>query len=277
MNETNLEYPQDYINKIICGDHCDLLPQIPDSSIDLTVTSPPYDNLRDYHGYTFDFPAIAAELYRVTKDGGVVVWVVGDATINGSETGTSFRQALGFMDIGFRLHDTMIWNKGGFSAVGSLAIRYAPVFEYMFVLTKGKLETFHPIKDRLTINGGFIASGTIRQVDGKTKPMSKKMVINPYSQRFNIWECSPQRQQGECHPAPFPDKLAQDHVYSWSNAGDIVLDPMCGSGTTCKAAVKLGRRYIGIDISPDYCAIAEQRIKTELSQPDLPFTKGGGR
>ncbi len=249
------------LNKIICGNCIDVMKRIPDNYIDLTVTSPPYDNLRAYNGYEFNFEEIAQELYRVTKDGRVVVWIVGDETIKGSETGTSFKQALYFKNIGFNLHDTMIWNKGGFSAVGSLKTRYAPVFEYMFVLTKGKIKTFNPIKDRKTKHGGKRASGTVRQKDGSTKPMSKVMTVNEYSQRFNIWEQPPQRQKGECHPAPFPEQLANDHILSWSNEGDIVLDPMCGSGTTCKMAMVNNRKYIGIDISEEYCEIARKRIR----------------
>ena len=249
------------MNKIIQGDCLEVMKTLENNSIDLTVTSPPYDNLRTYNGYTFDFEGIAKELYRVTKQGGVVVWVVGDATIKGSETGTSFKQALYFKEIGFNLHDTMIWNKGGFSAVGALQNRYAPVFEYMFVFSKGYPKSFNPIKDRKTIHGGEKASGTIRQKDGTTKPMSKVMTINEYGQRFNIWEQSPQRQTGG-HPAPFPEKLAEDHIISWSNEGDIILDPMAGSGTTLKMAKKNNRNYIGIEISAEYIKIIEARLRS---------------
>jgi len=236
--------------------------RMPDGFVDLTVTSPPYDNLRTYNGYSFDFEAVAKELFRVTKQGGVVVWVVGDATIKGSETGTSFRQALYFMDCGFNLHDTMIWNKGGFSAVGALASRYAPVFDYMFIFSKGKIKTFNPIKDRKTIHGGKSASGTVRQPDGTTKPMSKKMIINEYGQRYNIWDISPQRQKGKVHPAPFPEQIAQDHILSWSNPGDLVFDPFVGSGTTAKMAILNKRNWIGSEISEEYCKIIERRITT---------------
>ena len=159
-------------NKIYNENCIETMAKIQDNFIDLTVTSPPYDNLRTYNGYSFNFESIAKELYRVTKDGGVVVWIVGDATIKGSETGTSFKQALYFMECGFRLHDTMIWNKGKFSAVGSLKTRYAPVFEYMFVFVKGKLKTFNPIKDRENITFGQKISGNIRQKDGSMKPKS---------------------------------------------------------------------------------------------------------
>jgi site-specific DNA-methyltransferase (adenine-specific) len=247
------------LNTIIQGDCLEVMARMPNDHIDLTVTSPPYDNLRTYNGYVFNFEGIAKELYRITKDGGVVVWVVGDATIKGSETGTSFKQALYFKEIGFNLHDTMIWNKGCFSAVGALVNRYAPVFEYMFILSKGYPKTFNPIKDRKTIHGGKKVNGTVRNKDGSMKPFSKKVTINEFSQRFNIWEQSPQRQIGG-HPAPFPEKMAEDHILSWSNEGDTILDPMAGSGTTLKMAKKNNRNFIGIEISEEYCKIATERI-----------------
>jgi site-specific DNA-methyltransferase (adenine-specific) len=249
------------INRIYNENCLDTMARMPDGFVDLTVTSPPYDDLRDYKGYSFDFERIAKELYRIAKQGGVVIWITGDATVNGSETGTSFRQALFFKEIGFNLHDTMIWNKGGFSAVGALSVRYAPVFEYMFVVSKGKPISFNPIKDRKTKNRGKKAGGTIRQKDGTTKPMSKTMVINEYGQRYNIWEQSPQRQSGKCHPAPFPEQLAKDHIISWSNEGDLVYDPFAGSGTTAKMAMLNKRKYVGSEISKEYFEIAEKRIK----------------
>ena len=256
-------YYEEEAGKIYCGDCLEVMREIPDKSIDMVLTSPPYDNLRDYKGYTFDFEGIAKELFRVTKQGGVVVWVVGDATIKGSETGTSFKQALYFKEIGFNLHDTMIWEKDTFTAVGSLVNRYAPVFEYMFILSKCYPKTFNPIKDRKTIHGGKKVNGTVRNKDGSMKPFSKEVTINEYGQRFNIWEQSPQRQKGG-HPATFPEQLAVDHIISWSNEGDLVLDPMCGSGTTCKMAKILKRNFIDIEISPEYCKIAEQRLRQEI-------------
>jgi site-specific DNA-methyltransferase (adenine-specific) len=235
---------------------------LPSQSIDLTVTSPPYDNLRTYNGYSFDFEGIAKELYRVTKDGGVVVWVVGDATINGSETGTSFKQALYFKEIGFNLHDTMIWNKGTFTAVGALTSRYAPVFEYMFVLSKGQPKTFNPIKDRQNKTFGRKNYGTIRQIDGTTKPMSNiGKPVAEYGQRHNVWELTPEKSNSNrLHPAMFPESLAHDHIVSWSNEGDTVLDCFLGSGTTGKVAKQLNRKFIGIEISPEYLEIASKRI-----------------
>ncbi len=249
------------LNHIYHGDCVDVMRTFPDGVIDLTVTSPPYDNLRTYKGYDFNFEEIAKELYRVTKDGGVVVWVVGDATVKGSETGTSFKQALYFKDIGFRLHDTMIWNKGKFSAVGALKTRYAPVFEYMFVLSKGRPKTFNPIKDRKNKTAGQKITGRIRQKDGSFKEKSTVgKITKEYGQRFNIWEQAPQ-QGNNIHPAPFPEQLAQDHILSWSNVGDLVFDPMCGSGTTCKMAKLNRRNYIGIDIAEEYVELARRRVE----------------
>lgn len=245
---------------LLLGNCADSLKKLPEGSIDLTVTSPPYDNLRDYKGYTFDFEGVAQELFRVTKDGGVVVWVVADATVDGSETGTSFKQALYFKEIGFRLHDTMIWNKGGFSAVGALKTRYGPVFEYMFVLSKGKPKTFNPLKDRLNKHQNKTIGRSKRLPDGSTLK-EPSYVSSEYGQRFNIWDFFPVRQQGEDkHPAPFPEALVRDHILSWSNEGDTVLDPFLGSGTTGKVAVSLNRNFIGCEISEEYMAMAAERI-----------------
>ncbi len=248
------------LNHIYQGDCVDVMRIFPEGVIDLTVTSPPYDNLRTYKGYDFNFEEIAKELYRVTKDGGVVVWVVNDATIKGSETGTSFKQALYFKEIGFNLHDTMIYLKNGFSFPESN--RYPNVFEYMFVFSKNKPKTFNPIKDRLNKNRGKKLTGTDRQKDGSLKPISGLgKVLGNFGVRFNVWQIGNQKKNGT-HPAPFPEQLAQDHILSWSNVGDIVLDPMCGSGTTCKMAKLNRRNYIGIDIAEEYIEIAKRRLNS---------------
>lgn len=250
---------------IIQGDCVDVMATMQDNSVDLTVTSPPYDNLRTYQGYTFDYQKTLDQLYRITKQGGVVVWIVNDATINGSETGTSFRQALYAKDIGFNLHDTMIWNKCGFSAVGALATRYAPVFEFMFVLSKGKVNTFNPIIDKPNIHAGSKKSGTLRQSDGTRTCRSSIGKINrEFGQRYSIWSINHHVQSGEqCHPAPFPIRLAQDHIISWSNEGDTVLDCFSGSGTTGVACIRTNRNFIGIEISEQYCEMARKRITAE--------------
>lgn len=249
--------------KLHLGNCLDILQTIKTDSIDLTVTSPPYDNLRTYKD-TLDWgdhvwKPVLAELFRVTKEGGVVVWVVGDATIKGSETGTSFRQALYAMECGFNLHDTMIWQKPGFSAVGALKTRYAPVFEYMFIFTVGKIKTFNPIKDRPNKVSGTI-TGTIMCADGTRKRMSNEgKSRKPYGQRFNIWNIT-QVNTNDLHPAMFPEVLAHDHIISWSNEGDTVLDPFMGSGTTGKMAVQLGRKFVGIECVPEYHALSKTRI-----------------
>lgn len=258
----------DNINQIICGDCLEVMPDIPDNYIDLTITSPPYDNLRDYKGYTFNFENIAKELYRVTKQGGVVVWVVGDATIKGSETGTSFKQALYFKEIGFNLHDTMIYYKNSYPFPPQN--RYYQQFEYMFVLSKDKPNYVNLLKQKSLYSGS--ATHTQRGKDGITKQFtstSKEERI-----KDNVWKFetgymkSTKDKIAYKHPAMFPEKLVQDHIISWSNKGDIVLDPMCGSGTTCKMAKENGRNYIGIDISKEYCEIARRRIR---AMPELLF------
>lgn len=249
-------------NKIYNENCLETMKRMPDCYIDLTVTSPPYDNLRDYKGYSFDFETIAKELYRVTKEGGTVVWIVNDATVKGSETGTSFKQALGFMQIGFNLHDTMVWNKGTFSSVGSLQTRYASVFEYMFILTKGKIKTFNPIKDRKNKWAGSPKHGTMRCKDGSTKPLTGiGKPIAEFGQRFNIWDIIPEKNnRGDSHPAPFSETLANDHIISWSNEGDLVYDPFTGSGTTLKMAIVNKRHYLGSEIATEYYDMATRRI-----------------
>ena len=239
------------------------LKQLDDESIDLTVTSPPYDDLRNYNGYSFDFENIAKELYRVTKEGGSIVWIVSDATINGSESGTSFKQALYFKEIGFNIHDTMIWEKPTFTAVGALKTKYAQVFEYMFIFTKGKIKTFNPIKDRRNKYVGDKKHSGIRQKDGSIKEKSSiGKPVAEYGQRFNVWHMPTCQSKTERtgHPAQFPEQLINDHIISWSNKGDNVLDPFMGSGTTAKMAILNKRNYIGFEISKEYCDIAEERI-----------------
>lgn len=257
--------------RLVYGDCLEKLGYIPDGSIDLTVTSPPYDNLRTYNGNNalwgeHVWREVIQDLFRVTKQGGVVVWVVGDATVNGSETGTSFKQALFFKEVGFNLHDTMIWQKSTFSAVGALPSRYAPVFEYMFIFSKGKPKVFNPIKDRVNKWAGTKQHGTVRQLDGTTKPvvgLKSNKAISDYGQRYNVWQINEEKVFNKKHPAVFPEALAQDHILSWSNEGDIVLDPFMGSGTTGVACKKLNRSFIGIELDKDYFEIASERIEEQ--------------
>jgi len=245
-------------NSIITGDSAEVLKTFDADCIDLTVTSPPYDNLRTYNGFVFDFETIARELYRVTKPGGVVVWVVGDATINGSETGTSFRQALYFMERGFGLYDTMFYNR--FSGIPTEG-RYYDTIEYMFVFCKGKRpNATNFINDRKNSKAGQVEKKdkTINRGE-RSQWKNKTYTTAAEGRRTNVWKyLTGTNPTG--HPAPFPEALARDHILSWSNPGDLVLDCFAGSGTTLKAAKQLKRDYIGIEISAEYVTIAEKRL-----------------
>jgi DNA modification methylase len=248
--------------QIMQGDCALLLKDIESVSIDLVVTSPPYDDLRDYNGYAFDFEAIAKELARVLRPGGVIVWIVADATVDGSETGTSFRQALYFKDeCGLNIHDTMIWNKG--TSPFPMSNRYNPVSEYMFVFSKGTPKTANIIKDKPNVHAGAFLHGTNRQRSGETTrhhAHGAGKQVQEFGARHNVWEIPNPGKAGMLHPATFPFRLAHDHILSWSLENQVVLDPFCGSGTTGKAALKLNRYFIGMEISEDYAAIANRRI-----------------
>ena len=265
------------IDKIYQGDCFEVLKTFEDNSIDLTVTSPPYDNLRTYggviDGWSFEkFQGIARELYRITKEGGVVVWVVADATIKGSETGTSFKQALYFMECSFNLHDTMIWQKASY--VPLTHNRYEQEFEYMFVLSKGKPKTFNPIKVECKYAGTTTwGDASFHKTNDSGLIKVGKKVVNDTKIKGNVfrYDTAKASKRGEYggHPAPFPEALANDHILSWSNEGDIVLDPFMGSGTTGFVANKLGRHYVGIELNPEYVEMAERRIGLEKSQLKL--------
>jgi DNA modification methylase len=263
------------------GDCLELMKDIPDGSVDLTVTSPPYDNLRTYNGNNSHWgehvwKEVIKELFRVTKVGGVVVWVVGDATIKGSETGMSFKQALWAMECGFNLHDTMIYHR---TTPHPPNVRYYQEFEYMFVWSKGKTKTFNPLtqpKSKKTIG----ITGTQRDRKGNTIPLGNKAkerstnsLSNSQRIKSNIWYIpagymlSTKDKVAFDHPAMFPEKLAHDHIISWSNECDTVFDPFTGSGTTGKMAVSLGRSFIGFELDPDYFAIAQKRIYGSSAEP----------
>jgi len=264
---------QDYINSIIEGNCLEIMRKFSDKSVDLSLTSPPYDNLRSYKGFVFPFEEIAKELYRITKEGGVVVWVVGDATIKGSETGTSFKQALFFKKIGFNIHDTMIFRKRN-PIPQIYRKRYNNEFEYMFVFSKGKVKTHNAIRVPC-LHAGLKLKGTTYKnySKGSQKRKKKAKPVKKTKIKGNIWEYvvgkKAEDQEAKGHPAPFPCALARDHIRSWSNEGDIVLDPMNGSGTTALSALKLKRNYIGIDISREYCELARKRIQNYKAAPRL--------
>jgi site-specific DNA-methyltransferase (adenine-specific) len=269
-----------YLNQIVHGDSIQLMKELNSDSIDLTVTSPPYDDLRTYKGsvnkdikfdeyFSFPFVDMAKELYRITKDGGVVIWVVGDSIVDGGETGNSFRQALKFQEIGFKLYDTMIYHKNGapFPESG----RYSQVFEYMFVFLKGKKpKTVNIIKDKVNKWAGSSPYGkrSIRTTDGELKQTGATFVVGTHGSRYNVWYInngagfSSKDKIAYNHPAIFPEGLAEDHILSWSNPGDIVFDPMAGSGTTAKMSKMNGRNFIGFDINEEYVKIAQTRLQT---------------
>lgn len=253
-------------NNIYAGECSEMIKALPDDCIDLTVTSPPYDNLREYNGYTFDYKPVIEQLYRVTKPGGVVVWVVADATINGSETGTSFKQALFAMECGFNLHDTMIYEQAGTGAKGS-NLAYWQSFEYMFIFSKGKPKTVNRIADVKNTAGGKKRSAYSKGNILNSRAERKNIIGPEYSIRPNVWRYTSSGNDSTKHPAPFPEKLARDHIISWSNPGDLVLDPMSGSGRTCKAAMQNGRLFLGFDISPEYVSDAREYVM--YSNPPL--------
>lgn len=255
-------YYQDDAVTLYNSDNVAILSEMASESIDLVVTSPPYDDLRTYGGHTWNFEAVAQQLSRVLKNGGVIVWVVADATIDGSETLTSMKQAAYFKDqCGLGLYDTMIWHK--VNALPLNSPRYEPAWEYMFVFSKGKPNRWNPIKEA-SLLAGKKSGGTQIEKDGSRTP--KWGNGKPYNEtkvRQNIWGYPVGEGNGE-HPAVFPASLASDHIQSWSNPGDIVLEPFAGSGTTLRAAKDLGRKSIGIEVNAEYCEIAARRMQQEV-------------
>ncbi len=250
----------------IYNENCLLtMAKMQENTVDLTLTSPPYDDMCSYGGHGFnDFEAIVPELFRVTKEGGVVVWVVGDQTIKGDETGTSFRQALYFKEKGFKLFDTMIYMKTPRGAVGNNRT-YWQTFEYMFVFAKGTPKTINLIKDRANKEARSGDRGTKRLRDGSLMNL-ERAGYEAFGRRTNVWEYLVGKGHSATdnfayeHPAIFPEKLALDHIVSWTNEGDLVYDPFAGSGTTAKMAKRSNRNYLGSEISEDYCKVAEKRL-----------------
>lgn len=255
--------------ELYCGDCRDILPTL--GKVDAVVTSPPYDDMRDY-GKTFsgfDWKTYIAPLVESIVEGGVIVWNVADQTVKGSETGNSMRQALAFMDAGLRLHDTMIYSKPSFSFPE--ANRYPQTWEYMFVFSKGAPKHFSPIRDRKNIYAGTLVHGTQRQKDGSTIPATGMgKTLASHGVRHNLWTINNREDDntGE-HPAPFPMTLPLDHIRTWTTDSETILDPFMGSGTTGVAAVQMGRKFIGIEIDPDYFKIACKRIDDAQRQGDF--------
>jgi len=263
--ETKIELNNVYNQECVEG-----MKNMSENSVDLVVTSPPYDDLRDYKGYVFNYKDIAKGLFRVLKDGGVVVWVVADRTKNGNRTLTSFKHALSFQEVGFNVHDVMIYKKKNTPFMRSNA--YTNCFEYMFVFTKGKPKTFNPIKVP-TVRSGYEKMPVNKKADGVNNKVLGK--LNKEKTRNNIWEYavglggSTNDKIAFKHTAIFPEKLALEHILSWSNKGDTVFDPMCGSGTVCKMALINDRNYIGMDISSEYVELTKERVEIYTNELKL--------
>ena len=249
-------------DSVYVADCVEFMQVMGEETVDLVVTSPPYDDIRDYNGYSFDSRKIASELYRIVKQGGVVIWVVGDRIKKGNRSLTSFKQALEFQSEGFNVHDVMIYKKKNTPFMRKNA--YTNCFEFMFVFTKGSPKTFNPLKEP-TVRSGMEMLVANKKSDGVNKKVLKE--LKKEKTKNNIWEYavglggSTNDRNAFKHPAIFPEKLAEDHILSWSNEGDLVYDPMCGSGTVCKMAMKNNRHYLGTDISEEYIQITKERLK----------------
>lgn len=252
------------LNRIYQFDCVEGMKLLPENCIDLTVTSPPYDNLRNYKGYSFDFEGVANQLFRVTKEGGVVVWVINDATIKGSESGSSFKQALYFKEIGFNIHDTMIWRKTNPIPNDPKQNRYIQSFEYMFVFSKGKPKTCNYITEKSKMGGIIAGQGTARKQDGTVRAdrieKRKGTAVKELKPLTNIWDLSTHTERSINHPAMFPNEIAEKHILSWSDENDVVLDIFTGSGTTPKMAKLNNRKWLGFEISTEYIEIANKRL-----------------
>lgn len=261
-------YDRDGI-ELYCGDNCDVLGAMPRECVDLVVTSPPYDDLRTYGGHSWDFFGVAWQLKRVLKPGGVIVWIVSDKTEDGDETGTSWEQARHFKRLGLRLNDTMIWQKDGFMQPTKDVPRYYQTFEFMFVFSSGRPK-FNPIRDVLNTHTDVRCFTESNSKNSSFNGMGGVITPNKFRKRENVWKInvgfnkSTKDSVAFDHPATFPEALARDHILSWSNEGDVVLDPFCGSGTTLKMAREMGRRGIGIEINEEYCGITVARLQQRL-------------
>jgi len=258
-------YYEDSACKIYCENCLETMANIPAGTIDLTVTSPPYDDLRNYNGYTFDFESIAQELYRVTKEGGIVVWVVADETKDFCESLSSFKQAIYFVDnCGFKLLDTMIYHKSNYAPAYPSLRRYANTFEYMFVLSKSKPKTFNPIQQEKVVKDYKNKRCHFRQKDG-TQILKIIDCDRQTKDAENVWTiCPTKSKDAGCHPAVFPELLVKNHIITWSKEGDLVYDPFCGSGTTAKISKEYARRFIGSEMSEEYCNIIKSRLVQDV-------------
>lgn len=259
----------------------DTLRRMPDDLIDMTITSPPYDDLRDYKGYHFPVEEIAAGLFQKTKSGGVVIWVVGDRTLNGGETLTSFQHAITFQKAGFKVHDTMIYAKNN-PIPSDCGKRYRQCFEYMFCFSKGQPKTFNPITQTIKQEKAF-KSFRITKVGRNdlahdhVAPKERKVDnIFYYGDTevfyYNVGTSSSKDKVAFDHPAIFPEQLVEDQIKTWTDAGDLVYDCFMGSGTSAKIAHLTGRNWLGSEVSADYINIAQRRLEQYLDGRNFSAT-----
>lgn len=265
------------MNEILYNDDCYkiLKENILNNSIDLVVTSPPYNDLRKYEGIidTWNeekFKSIVDELYRVLKNGGVVVWVVNDKVEKGSKTLTSFKQALYFQEVGFNVNDVMLWKKLNPMPVVKQP-RYNPCFEYMFVFSKGKPKTFNPIM-RPCKNAELHYTSTVKNMGGENGRRKIDYHVNNETIDYNIWDIAVAKNKDTImidgkeirHPAVFPYEIPYRHILSWSNENDTVLDPFMGSGTTGVACKNTNRNFIGIEMNTNYFKLAQHKLNNNI-------------
>ena len=266
---TKEKFLSEHINSIICGDSAEVLKNFPDNSIDMVVTSPPYDGLRDYNGFSLDLHKIGKEIYRVLKDGGIAVMVIQDATKDFAKSLTSFRTIVDWCDnVGFRLFETVIYHKNGTEGAWWKQ-RFRVDHEYMPIFMKGKKPQYFN-KEPLKIpskHGGKVMSGSgNRRTDG-TLSETVRRPINTMKCRGTVWDylmAGDKNPLKRKHPAVFPDKIPYDCIQCFCPEGGLVLDPFIGCGSTAVMAKVLGRNYIGIDISREYCDLAEERIEKDV-------------
>ena len=250
-------------NSIVLGDCVEGMRSLPPDLVPCTVASPPYGALRHYHGnHQFDFEAAAAELWRITRPGGVVCWVVREEVVDGSESGEASEQRLFFRDLGFRLHQTIVMERYGSRARSPG--RYGESLEYAFILAKGKPATVRLLRDRRNKTAGKLVTATHRYPDGSYRV--QRYEVDEWGYRKAVWYFA----QGmhvatdpvaRLHQAPMPEAMAEDLILSYSREGDLIFDPFAGVATTAKMALLNHRNYFGYEINAIYHARGEERLR----------------
>lgn len=246
-------------------------------SVDLVLFSPPYDGVRDYRGnWTLDLPALGSELLRVVKDGGFAVMVIADGTKNQRKSMTTFRTAVAWEDAGWSLFESVIYSRDGRPGAW-WATRFRVDHEHILMFYKGKRPRPVTHHDGLRVpskHAGKKWTGTQRLTDGTLVKTSATVAADKC--RGTIWHYATSNSEGNRtkakHPATFPDALARDVILALSAPGDVVYDPMMGSGTSVVIAAQEGRRWLGNDFFAEYVEIAQQRLAVEAHTPLVSVT-----